>query len=123
MILTKIISSLEKPFADEKIDDYKELSKMSALLGEAISFQLLYTFEKGEGRRFWDIFKIEFSGELAKYATVREVKAVAVTKPWDAKIDDNYLRNSPGAYPDLLYPITEDNRFAASNRVFPFLKP
>ena len=41
MIFTKIISALEKPFADEKLDDYAELSRISALRGEAISFQLL----------------------------------------------------------------------------------
>ena len=117
MILTKIISSLEKPFADAGFDDYTALSRLSALRGEAISFQLLYTFVKGEGNRFWDVFKIELSGDLAKYATVREVKAVAVTKPCGVKIDDNYLRSTPGAYPDLLFPITDDNRFAASNEI------
>ena len=117
MIFTKIISSLEKPFADERFDDYKEITRMSSLLGEAISFQLLYTFDQGDGKRSWDVFKIELSGDLAKYAKVREVKAVAVTKPVGIKSDDNYIRTTPGAYPDLLFPLTEDNRFASSDKI------
>lgn len=117
MIFTKIISALEKPFADEKLDDYAALSRISTLRGEAISFQLLYTYIQGESKRSWDVFKIELSGELAKYATVREVKAVAVTKPCGVKSDDNYLRTAPGAYPDLLFPLTKDNRFASSNEI------
>ena len=48
---------------------------------------------------------------------MREVKSVAVTKPVGVKHDDNYLRTTPGAYPDLLFPLTEDNRFAASNEI------
>ena len=42
MIRTKITSSLEKSFIDANIDEYKRLDKISALLGERLSLQLLY---------------------------------------------------------------------------------
>ena len=43
MILTKITSSMEKCFLDGNIADYAELTHLSALKNERISFQLLYT--------------------------------------------------------------------------------
>ena len=48
MIKTKLISCLEKPFADESFDKYPEYKRMTALAGEKVSFQLLYTYELDE---------------------------------------------------------------------------
>ena len=39
MLEARIISSLEKVFIDQKIDDFAELKRISALKGERFSFQ------------------------------------------------------------------------------------
>ena len=45
-------------------------------------------------------------GALAPYATLRNVKSVPVDIPTFPGCDDgNYLRTTPGLYPDLLMPI------------------
>ena len=68
MLRTKLISSLEKPFADESFDKYPEYKKMSALAGETVSFQLLYTYELDEENRGFVVYKCALSGALAEYA-------------------------------------------------------
>ena len=41
MLRTKVVSSLEKVFVDQKIDDFNALEKISALRGERIAVQFL----------------------------------------------------------------------------------
>ena len=48
MIRTKIISSLENVFADEDFNKYPEVRHLSALRGERISVQMLYTYTKDD---------------------------------------------------------------------------
>ena len=43
MIQTKIVSSMEKCFADSDIGTFATLTHLSALKNERVSFQLLYT--------------------------------------------------------------------------------
>ncbi len=114
MLKTKIISSMEKPFADECFDKYEELKCGSALLGETYSFQLLYTYEKDEENRSWVSYRYSLSGTLAEHASVREVKNIGVQKPIRLKYDDNYLRTSPGVYPDVLDTINNGNVFVGA---------
>ena len=110
MIKTKIVSSLEKAFIDGDIDSFEELSRISVLKGERLSFQLLYTSYDTNGSNIWfrDPSKFALSGSLAPYATVRAVNNVPVTRPLYDTWDDNYLRYDSGLYPDLLYPIMPD---------------
>ena len=117
MIKTKLISCLEKPFADESFDKYPEYNKMSALAGETVSFQLLYTYEIDEENRGFVVYKCALSGALAPYATIRQVKNVAVQKPLGIYSDDNYLRTTPGVYPDVLVPFENGGEFGASCNV------
>jgi len=118
MIITKLVSSLEKPFADQKLNDFAEYTEGSALLGEKFSFQMLYTYELDEDKRAFLPHYYTISGELAPYATVRHLKSVAVTKPIGIKSDDNYLRTTPGVYPDVLFPENnEGGEFCASTNV------
>ena len=81
MFKTKIVSSLEKAFLDESIDKFESLERISALRGERISFQLLYTYELDEERIELALCTPIISGPLAKYATVRNVTSVPVVKP------------------------------------------
>ncbi len=108
MLLTKLTSSQEKVFLDSKIEEYPTLEKISALRGERLSVQFLYThIAKDCDPIFiptrWDI---ELESELFPYVTMREVASVPVTKPiLTNEIDDNYLRTAPGLFPDLLRPL------------------
>ena len=106
MLKTKIISSLSRVFIDNSIDDFKSLSKISALKGETFSFQVVHQRFMEEGESIYayrEMFTPKFSGELAKYATVREVKNVGVDLPIIVGDSDEYYeRTTPGLYPDVL---------------------
>ena len=51
MLNTKIISSLEKVFIDDSIDNYTALEKISALRGERLSLQLIYAYDADDRHR------------------------------------------------------------------------
>ena len=110
MLKTKIISSLSRVFIDSKLEDFNSLDKISALKGERISFQLVHQrfLEEGEGiYNYRELFTPKFSGDLAKYVTLREVKNVGVELPIIVGDSDEYYeRTTPGLYPDVLRPLT-----------------
>ena len=109
MIKTKIISSLSRVFIDSAMEDFTELTKISALKGERISFQLVHqrVLEDGDGiYDYREMLTPKFTGELAKYITVREVKNVGVELPIIVgDVDEYYERTTPGLYPDVLQPL------------------
>ena len=109
MLKTKIISSLSRVFTDNSIDSFNTLERISALKGERVTFQLVH-------QRFMDptdnmyayreLFTPRFTGDLAKYITVREVKNVGVELPIIVgNSDEHYERTEPGLYPDVLRPL------------------
>ena len=102
MLRTKIVSSLENVFLDSNYDDFQVLKRITVLKNERFSFQLIcdMSAEDDPMRR---IMKPMIDGELAKYATVREVINVPVSMPTIPGVEhDNYLRTTQGLYPDLL---------------------
>ena len=106
MIKTKITSSLENIFPDEDFNKYPEITHISALRGEKISLQMVYCYTKEDD----DIYMRKeisptLSGCLAEYAKLYDVRYVPVEKPTNPSYDDNYLRTSPGLFPDLLIPL------------------
>jgi len=115
MFRTKIISSLEKPFLEESFDKYERLENLSALLGERVSVQLLYTYELDDEGLYQRLCTPVLSGSLAKYATIRSVRSVPVVKPvpWGyfEGEGEGFLRTTPGLYPDMLEPLSYDGRF------------
>ena len=109
MLKTKIISSLSRVFTDSSIDSFNTLERISALKGERVTFQLVH-------QRFMDptdnmyayreLFTPRFTGDLAKYITVREVKNVGVELPIIVgNSDEHFERTEPGLYPDVLRPL------------------
>ena len=109
MLRIKILSSLEKPFKDDNFEKFKALEHLSALKNERISFQLIASISNTDA--FFEEYVVSFDGALAKYATVREVVSVPVTLPTFPDLyDDNYLRLTPGLYPDLLLPLRYADR-------------
>lgn len=108
MIRSKIISSLEKAFLNQRTEDFKTLEFLSGLKNERISFQLIYRPE-GENEAIRDSAYVTLSGDLAKYAQVRAVELIPSAMPvYSERVDDNYLSYEPGLYPDLLLPVAKD---------------
>lgn len=105
MIITKIVSSLEKMFIDGSIAAFDTLEELSALKNERISFQLAY-IGIGEGTPTRDLLHISVEGAPAGDISIRAVKNLPVEFPmWDNIDDGNYLTTKPGLYPDLLLPL------------------
>ena len=105
LILMKPMSSLEKCFLDENINDKEEMSKFTLLRGQPLCYQVgVYCEKKGAMNR-GERCTVRLSGELAKYATVRAVISVPNHFPCFDGADENYLRRTPGLYPDLLRPL------------------
>ena len=122
MLLTKAVSALEKPFADQDISEFKERKRISALRGERVSFQLIYTYKMDEvENREWVLYHPEISGVLAPYAKLCAVRNVGVQKPCvgtpSARADKNYLRTKPGLFPDILTPLGEADKFVAASDI------
>lgn len=106
MIKTKIVSSQQKAFIDDKIDAYPTLNKITALRGETLSLQLLYVDEGEEYLPKRPYCALELHGTLAEFATIRDVRSVPVERPIHPdSYDENYLRTTPGIYPDILTPL------------------
>ncbi len=121
MIKTKIVSSLEKALVEDNIDSFKRLERATALKGERFSFQLLHTYVyEGHG---WDhnksLASITVDGELAEYATMRDVGNVAVDRPTlqHSGDDDDYISKRPGIFPDILKPLQYTNKICSTNGV------
>lgn len=108
MIKTKIVSSLEKVFIEKSIESYPQLQSLSALRGERINFQVAYTYDtKGSPMPYVaPRYTPKLSGEISKYANLRQVMNVPVAFTTHVLgIDDNYVKTSPGLYPDVLRPL------------------
>lgn len=120
MLLTKAVSALEKPFADQSISEFEERDHLTALRGERVSFQLIYTYKMDDvEKREWVLYHPEISGPLAPYTTLSAVRNVGVQKPCvgtpETRADKNYLRTKPGLYPDILTPLGVGNKFVSAS--------
>lgn len=103
----KVLSSLDKCFIDEKLDDKKALTDVSILKNEKLSFQIGY---QNMGYDF-AFMSVRVEGALADYITFQRVVNVPVTYPGnDSSREGGVLRSTPGLYPDLLLPMTFNNR-------------
>ncbi len=98
MLKFKTVSSLEKIFSDEDLR-VSECRGCSALRGETVSFQVALHVDE----RQW----IEVGLESAfEGAGVRGVEQVPCTMP-SYGFDDNFLRTTPGLYPNPLMPLED----------------
>lgn len=94
------LSSLEKLFMDES--PLSPAPQTQGFQNEIMSWQLAMILRDATQSRF---VRAEVSGELAKYITVYQVRHVPVHMPAYEDADENYLRKTPGLYPDLLSPL------------------
>ena len=120
MLKTKFTSSLERIFADEKIEKYPELKRLSCLKGERVGVQFVYIYDNtvpGTKKLQWPRrCKPEITGSLAKYATVQNIRQVPVTYPVSMYgYDDNVVRITPGLYPDVIEPMHYNGSFPVAS--------
>ena len=107
---SKLTSPLVKCFWDSDIEAFNEVTKSSTLLGERAYFQLCFgSNDDGQGS---SRLVYEIKSEIKDYINVSLVENVPVSMPCYYNIDDgNYLRRTPGIYPDKLTPINESTTF------------
>ncbi len=104
---TRLTSSLEKGFLDQMPEQFPALRKATMLRNQHLSFQLLYRLD-ADNHAYR--FHIDVESALAPYITLRTVEQVPVLMPcYHGNVDDNYLRTTPGLYPDFLQPIHYGN--------------
>lgn len=105
MYLSKIVSSLEKPFLHNKMEDFTALTSIRMLRNQRLSVQFFHTVV-GEDAPLRAMLALKLEGPLAPFATARTVELVPVVYPIDPNLpDDNYLSKEPGLYPDWLQPL------------------
>ncbi len=110
MVKAKITSSLVKAFADENIEKYDELSGISALLGERLSLELLYTYNEYPMLHYRAGATVAVKGALSEYVSLYNVRNMPVEVPvTPGMTDEGYLRTTPGIYPDMLEPLPSGN--------------
>ena len=120
MILTRITSSMEKCFLDSSIADYPELSHLSALKNERVSFQLLYTDDTVDAAIPYraSSYNLQIEGIDKSLFLVRRVESVPVTVPsLNEGGDGNFLRTAPGLYPDPLLPLHKGGIFVMRHQL------
>ncbi|MBP5292497.1 MAG: DUF4091 domain-containing protein [Clostridia bacterium] len=104
MIVTKITSSLEKPFLKDTIDSFPELSRMSALQNEEIHFQLLMASDSR------DPVRVHVGCQTELPSSLRSVESVPVGFPTYSSSDPaQYISTEPGLFPDWLQPLQYDD--------------
>lgn len=115
MLKTKIVSSQEKVFLDDPIDRFPALTQISALRGEVLSVQFLFVDEGDPALPWRPLCDVTVSGALASACTLRDVRWVPVDRPVKPEeYDDQYLRTTPGLYPDVLTPLRYGGKIALS---------
>lgn len=106
----KLISSLEKCFLDESINDKKEYSCGSCFKNELFHFGLCYEKEE-RVYPFKKYVNLKVESELAEYVRVSRVEVIPVQFAIENG-DDDYLRTTSGLYPDVMLPLPENGRLA-----------
>ena len=103
MLESVLTSSLEKGFVDQTPADFSPFSSAIMLKNQHLSCQLMLRVLADEkGMRV----TLTLGGSAAPYAKWYNVRQIPVLFPTYGHdfTDDNYLRKTPGLYPDLLEP-------------------
>ncbi len=101
----KAMSSLEKCFVDEKLADKQEMTSFTMLRNQPLAYQVGLYCEDRVARHYNERATVRLDGPLAKFATVRSVISMPNHFPCMPNADENYIRRTPGLYPDLLRPL------------------
>ncbi|MBE6750763.1 MAG: DUF4091 domain-containing protein [Ruminococcaceae bacterium] len=110
----KLVSSLENCFLDECIDNKKEYKNASCFKNELFHFAVAFQGEATD-EKIYANFSIK--SEISQYVKAWRLEYVPVqfaAYPW---CDDNYLRKTPGLYPDILQPLESNGRLAVGENL------
>lgn len=107
------VSSLEKVFPDQRPAEYS--GKLSMLRKDQLSFQLAFQMENPPESSQWHLVRVKVESPLSPWLNVTCVKCVPSQYPAGNISDGNFLRTTPGLYPDLLEPVPEDGIRLPSN--------
>lgn len=94
----KLLSVLEKVFLDEEPAENLQELRLEGFENETVSFQAAFCLEGRDNA--W--IRPEIESPLKACIRVRQVRHVPVRFACMPDSDDNYLRRTPGLYPDLL---------------------
>ena len=110
----KLISSLEKCFLDDDIALKQEYKSGSCFKNEIFRFGCCYILDEICDNKRNAVLKVE--SPIAEYIDVRRVEQIPVQLPvCRLNFDEDYLRTTPGLYPDLLLPIEKNPRVVLTN--------
>lgn len=106
----KQISSLENVLMTDCMEQKKAVTRMRALKGERISYQIMVLGDyKSRGRKEAEVI---VDSPLGSNVSVRAVEHVPVRMPKYNDISDiDYISDKPGLYPDVLRPLTDSKVF------------
>ena len=109
-IVFRQVSSLSKVFLDDRPRRHPQVSSATALKGERVSWQILHTGVLRGKRR--SPVTVSVTADPRISVRLSQVGHVPCRLPcrFDRQDEDNYLRTTPGLFPDVLYPL-KDNRF------------
>ncbi|WP_312880461.1 hypothetical protein [Paenibacillus phytorum] len=100
---TRCLSSLVKVFPDQELSEPR-FERGSALLNETYSFQVAFRATQEISRALKNV-QVQIISGLGDMVSVRVVGLVPSEMPIYGDHDDGILRNTPGLYPDPLFPI------------------
>jgi hypothetical protein len=102
-----VCDALEKVYPDADPRPWNEAIALSVALGETASFQLAY--RPNAVGDFLDLrpATVRVEGDAAEHVTVQRVDLVPCDLPAFRGHDDDYDRDAPGLFPDVLVPLTE----------------
>lgn len=103
----KFISSLEKCFVEENIENKKSIDNITMFKNERSSFCVAYQ-ETDTSIYAKSIATFKFNSNLDANIFIKKVDFVPVMMAaYHNKYDDNYLKYTSGLYPDLLTPYND----------------
>ena len=115
MLKAILISSLDKVFLDTKLNTLEPLRSANVYRGSVFSFQIAMTesFCDAPHRRFVGLSVEGIDKSAVEFRTVELIPSYMPVYP--TRYDTEYVRTTPGLYPDLLLPIEKNPRVVLTN--------
>ena len=110
MLKATLISSLDKVFLDTKLNTIEPLRSANVYRGSVFSFQIAMTesFCDAPHRRFVGLSVEGIDKSAVEFRTVELIPSYMPAYP--TRYDTEYVRTTPGLYPDLLQPLQMEGR-------------
>ena len=115
----KIFSSIEKCFLDEDFSNKQVHKEGSCLINEKYHLTIGYAIDNefdsnnNGGNRY---FNLKIDSPISEYINIFKIEHVPVHTPcYLNSRDENYLRTTPGLYPDLLLPMGDNEKIVVGS--------